>query len=52
LVRVRSRAATQGNSKAAATIGTVFEVFIPDNPSFAKEASAATDARTSSQATA
>jgi PAS domain S-box-containing protein len=52
LVRVRSRAATQGNGKAPATIGTVFEVFIPDNPSFADEASAAAGAQTSSPARA
>ncbi len=51
-VRVRSRAATQENSKMPATIGTVFEIFIPDDPSFAKEASTAADARTSSPATA
>ncbi|MGD0738686.1 MAG: ATP-binding protein [Terracidiphilus sp.] len=51
-VRVRSRAATQENGKAPATIGTVFEIFIPDDPSFAKEATAAPDARTSSPTTA
>jgi signal transduction histidine kinase len=51
LVRVRSRAATPGNGKAPAMIGTVFEVFIPDDPDFAKEASAA-DAQASSRATA
>jgi hypothetical protein len=51
-VRVRSRAANQENGSAQATIGTVFEVFIPDNPGFAKEASVAEDVRTSSRATA
>jgi PAS domain S-box-containing protein len=50
LVRVRSRAATQGNDKAPAIVGTVFEIFIPDNPSFANEASAAAGARASSPA--
>jgi signal transduction histidine kinase len=52
LVRVRSRAATQGNGKAPVNIGTVFEVFIPDDPSFAEEALAAGIAQTSSAATA
>jgi len=52
LMRVRSRAATQGNGKPPATVGTVFEVFIPDNPSFADEASAAAGAQTSSPARA
>jgi PAS domain S-box-containing protein len=52
LVRVRSRAATQGGGATQSTLGTVFEVFIPDDPSFAKEASAATDAQASSTATA
>ncbi len=51
-VRVRSRATVQGNGNAPAPIGTVFEVFIPDNPSFANEAPAAAGARTSSPATA
>jgi len=51
LMRVRSRAATQGNGKPPATVGTVFEVFIPNNPSFADEASAAAGAQTSSPAT-
>jgi PAS domain S-box-containing protein len=51
-VRVRSRAATQGNGKSPSVTGTVFEVFIPDNPSFADEASAAADEQTSSAATA
>jgi PAS domain S-box-containing protein len=51
-VRVRSRAATQGSGKSPATTGTVFEVFIPDNPSFADEASAGADVQTSSAATA
>jgi PAS domain S-box-containing protein len=51
LMRVRSRAATQGNGKPPATVGTVFEVFIPDNPSFANEASAAAGVQTSSPAT-
>jgi PAS domain S-box-containing protein len=50
LMRVRSRAATQGNGKPPATVGTVFEVFIPDNPSFADEASAAAGVQTSSPA--
>jgi PAS domain S-box-containing protein len=52
IVRVRSRASAPGNSKTPATIGTVFEVFLPDNPSFAHEASAAAGAKTSSPATA
>lgn len=52
LVRVRSRAATQVNGKPPAAIGTVFEVFIPDNPDFAKEAAAAAGVKTSSPATA
>jgi PAS domain S-box-containing protein len=51
LVRVRSRVATQGNSNASAAVGTVFEIFIPDNPSFATEAPAASVAQTSSPAT-
>jgi signal transduction histidine kinase len=51
LVRVRSRAAAQGNGKAPAAAGTVFELFIPDDPSFANEASAVAGAQTSSQAT-
>jgi PAS domain S-box-containing protein len=51
LMRVRSRAATQGNGNAPAIMGTVFEVFIPDNPSFANEASAAAGVQTSSPAT-
>jgi signal transduction histidine kinase len=51
-IRVRSRAASQGNDKAPASTGTVFEVFIPDDPSFADEASAAADTQTSSAATA
>jgi signal transduction histidine kinase len=51
-VRVRSRAATQGNGKAPAAAGTVFEVFIPDNASFANEAFAAAGAQTSTQARA
>jgi len=52
LVRVRSRAATQGNGKAPATCGTVFEVFLPDNPSFVHEVSAAAGAKAASPATA
>ena len=52
LVRVRSRAATQGNGKAPATCGTVFEVFLPDNPSFVNEVSAAAGAKAASPATA
>jgi PAS domain S-box-containing protein len=51
-VRVRSRAAAQRNGKAPASIGTVFEIFIPDNPSFVNEASAVAGAQTSSAATA
>ena len=51
-VRVRSRAATQGNDNAPKPIGTVFEIFIPDDPSFANEAQAAAGARNSSPATA
>jgi PAS domain S-box-containing protein len=51
-VRVRSRAASQENGKASAAIGTVFEIFIPDDPSFARETSAAADARASSPTTA
>jgi PAS domain S-box-containing protein len=51
-VRVRSRTAAQGNGNAPATIGTVFEVFIPDDPSFAEEPSTAGIAQTSSPATA
>ncbi len=52
LVRVRSRAATQGNGKVPAATGTVFEVFIPDDPNFANEAPVAGIAQTSSAATA
>jgi PAS domain S-box-containing protein len=52
LVRVRSRAAAQGNGKAPAAAGTVFELFIPDDPSFANEASAVAGAQTSSSARA
>jgi len=51
-VRVRSRAASQGNGKGPVNSGTVFEVFIPDNPSFADEASTAAGAQISSAATA
>ncbi|MDR3753839.1 MAG: ATP-binding protein [Terracidiphilus sp.] len=51
-VRVRSRVAAQGNGKAAATCGTVFEVFLPDNPGFLHEASAVAGAKTSASATA
>ena len=51
LVRVRSRVATQENGKARAAIGTVFEIFIPDDPSFTTEAPAAAVAQTSSAAT-
>ncbi len=51
-VRVRSRAATQENGKVRAAMGTVFEIFIPDDPSFTNEAPAAAVARTSSAATA
>jgi hypothetical protein len=49
---VRSRAATQENGKVRAAMGTVFEIFIPDDPSFTNEAPAAAVARTSSAATA
>jgi PAS domain S-box-containing protein len=52
LVRVRSRAATQGDGNEPANIGTVFEVFIPDDPSFAEEAPAEGVAQASSPATA
>jgi signal transduction histidine kinase len=41
LVRVRSRAATQESVVTQTTVGTVFEIFIPDDPGFANEASAA-----------
>jgi PAS domain S-box-containing protein len=51
-VRVRSRAASQENGNAPGTMGTVFEVFIPDNPNFADEAPAEAAAQTSSSATA
>jgi PAS domain S-box-containing protein len=51
LMRVRSRAATRANGKTPAGSGTVFEVFIPDDPSLAKEGSAA-DTKASSPATA
>jgi PAS domain S-box-containing protein len=51
-VRVRSRAATQENGKVRAAMGTVFEIFIPDDPSFTKETPAAAGVRTSSAATA
>jgi len=51
-VRVRSRAASQENGNAPGTMGTVFEVFIPDNPNFANEAPAEAAAQTSSSATA
>jgi len=37
LIRVRSRAATVMNGAAQTTFGTVFEVFIPDDPGFARE---------------
>jgi signal transduction histidine kinase len=50
LVRVRSRAATQGNGKTPATVGTVFEVFIPDNPGFTNEAAVAAGTQSSSPA--
>jgi PAS domain S-box-containing protein len=50
LVRVRSRAAAQGNGKAPAAAGTVFELFIPDDPSIAPAAAAG--AQTSSSARA
>jgi PAS domain S-box-containing protein len=52
LVRVRSRAASLENGDLPATTGTVFEVFIPDNPDFADEASAAAALQNSSSATA
>ena len=52
LVRVRSRAASQGGDAAQSTLGTVFEVFIPDDPAFVNEASAPANAQASSPATA
>jgi len=52
LVRVRSRAAAQESGATKIAIGTVFEVFIPDDPGFAKEAPAAADTRDSSPTTA
>jgi PAS domain S-box-containing protein len=51
-VRVRSRAAAQSGSASQTSIGTVFEFFIPDDLSFAKELPAAADTRASSPATA
>jgi PAS domain S-box-containing protein len=52
LIRVRSRAATKNNGAAQTTFGTVFEVFIPDDLSFAKEAMPAAAGGASSTATA
>jgi PAS domain S-box-containing protein len=52
LVRVRSRATSQGDGATRTPMGTVFEVFIPDDAGFAREASAATDTQASSSATA
>jgi signal transduction histidine kinase len=52
LIRVRSRAAAQANGAVQTAFGTVFEVFIPDDPSFAKEAAPAADNGASSPATA
>ena len=40
-IRVRSRSAAQANAAPKSSSGTVFEVFIPDNPDFAKEIAAA-----------
>jgi len=51
-IRVRSRASAADNGARPAFAGTLFELFIPDNLSFAKEDSAATDTRASSPATA
>ena len=50
-IRVRSRSAAQANAAPKSNAGTVFEVFIPDNPDFAKEIAAA-NAKTSAAATA
>jgi PAS domain S-box-containing protein len=47
-VRVRSRAISQGNGNAPATVGTVFEIFIPDDPGFNNEASTTVTAQLSS----
>ena len=52
LVRVRSRVPNHASDTIQAAIGTVFEIFIPDDPSFAREASATMDAQASSRATA
>jgi hypothetical protein len=52
LVRVRSRAAMQDGRPTQTTTGTVFEVFIPDDPAFANEASLTADTQASSPATA
>jgi PAS domain S-box-containing protein len=51
-VRVRSRAISQGNGSAPSTVGTVFEIFIPDDPSFDNEASTTVIAQTSTAAKA
>ncbi len=50
-IRVRSRSAAQANAAPKSSSGTVFEVFIPDNPDFAKEIAAA-HAKASAAATA
>jgi PAS domain S-box-containing protein len=52
IVRVRSRAISQRNGSAPATRGTVFEIFIPDDPAFDNEAPATVTAQTSSPAKA
>jgi PAS domain S-box-containing protein len=51
-VRVRSRAISQGNGSAPSTVGTVFEIFIPDDPSFDNEATTTVIAQTSTAAKA
>ncbi len=52
LIRVRSRAATRTNGAAQTTFGTVFELFIPDDPGFARETVRDTENRASPPATA
>lgn len=51
-VRVRSRAAAPSGPASQPSIGTVFEFFIPDDQSFAKEIPVAADTRASSPTTA
>jgi PAS domain S-box-containing protein len=51
-VRVRSHAAAQSGAASQTSVGTVFEFFIPDDLSFAKEIPVAAGARASSPATA